>query len=97
MSLRCFWGETLSLTNLVFNKTPRDAYYKYSLICAAATMQSPIWRGIGTQKPSSFVDNQLSDKKDVNCTSGEQGIGRGGKGTREGWEFKGIYHTASQN
>lgn len=60
-------------------------------------MQSPVWRGIGTQEPSSFVHNQLSDKKDVNCTSGEQGIGKGGKETEEGWEFKGIYHTASQN
>lgn len=87
----------LSLTNLGFNKAPRDAYYKCSLICAAAAMQSPVWRGIGTQKPSSFVHNQLSDNRDVDCTSGEQGIGKGGKETREGWEFKGIYHTASQN
>lgn len=87
ISLRCFWGQTLSLTNLVFNKAPRDAYYKCSLICAPAAMQSPVWRGVGTQEPSSFVHNQLSDKKDVDCTSGDQGIGKGGKETRESWEF----------
>lgn len=60
-------------------------------------MQSPVWRGIGTQQPSSFVHNQLSDKKAVDCTSGEQDIGKGGQEAREDWEFRGICHTAFQN
>lgn len=90
-------GETLSLTNLVSNKAPQDAYYKCSLIHAAAAMQSPVWRGIRMQEPSSFVHNQLSDKRDVDCTTGEKGSRKGGKETMEGWEFKGIYPTASQN
>lgn len=42
-------------------------------------MQSPVWRGIGTQKPSSFVHTPLSDEKAADFSSGEQGIVKGVK------------------
>jgi len=46
-------------------------------------MQSPVWRGIRTHKPSSFAHTPRSDEKIVDCISGEQGIKKGVKENKE--------------